>query len=177
MTPFGENLTLMLRKYNLTAKELGSSINVHVSGIQRIAEGRCLPSIDTAMSIVAFFGVSMDWMLGLEVDPKWEEPWGGLYYNHYRKEWQVWVRAKTRPRALGYYPTKELAIAAIKEHQNANAQREKDVHPGPGLRDGGPGPGLSRPADSDMGERLSRDEVAVPGRAETLPGCGKGVLS
>lgn len=52
---------------------------------------------------------------------------------------------------------------------HANAQHTEDIHPGSGDDNGGLGPRLSGPEDSDMGERLQRDEGFIPGGAETLP--------
>ena len=63
----------------------------------------------------------------------------------------------------------DYLLLGFGETYDANAQHKNDVHPGRGDGDGRSGLGLSGPEDSDMGERLQRDEGFIPGGAKALP--------
>ena len=63
------NILLALRKDNLlTAKELSKKLNVSINLIYEWEKGRCEPSFDCLIKIAEFFGVSTDYLLGLEDD-------------------------------------------------------------------------------------------------------------
>ena len=63
------NILLALRKDNLlTAKELSKKLNVSINLIYEWEKGRCEPSFDCLIKIAEYFGVSTDYLLGLEDD-------------------------------------------------------------------------------------------------------------
>lgn len=66
MTQFCERLK-ELRKYeNLSYAELGQELGVSGTAIARWENGKRIPNIESLYAIAKFFGVTSDYLLGLE---------------------------------------------------------------------------------------------------------------
>lgn len=66
MQKFGEKLRELRIDKKLSAKGLGLKIGVSDSTIIRWENGTMLPTIDNLFNLCKFFGVSADYLIGLE---------------------------------------------------------------------------------------------------------------
>ncbi|MFG6273942.1 helix-turn-helix domain-containing protein [Megasphaera hexanoica] len=67
-----------LRKQrNMTQEELGKVLDIQKAAISKYENGRAEPSTDVLKKMSAFFGVSIDYLLGNSSDPSQES--GGYY--------------------------------------------------------------------------------------------------
>ena len=62
---FPSRLRSLRREHHLTQEELGEYIRYSSTSIRKWELGRSLPSIDAAAELAEFFGVSLDWLVGL----------------------------------------------------------------------------------------------------------------
>jgi len=63
---FCSRLKELRKEKKLSARELAEKLSVHDSTIIRWENGTMLPTIDKLYELAAFFGVSADFLLGLE---------------------------------------------------------------------------------------------------------------
>ena len=63
---FGENLRLLRKQRNLTQSELGSNIGLSKAVISKYENGLGCPSFDILIRLAGFFGVTTDYLLGVE---------------------------------------------------------------------------------------------------------------
>ncbi len=66
MLVFGERLRELRTEHKLSAKSLGLKIGVSDSTIIRWENDTMLPTIDNLYNLCKFFGVSADYLIGLE---------------------------------------------------------------------------------------------------------------
>ena len=66
MKIFCERFKELRKDNNLSTEKLGKELNVSNSTITRWENGVIVPSIDHLYNIAKFFGVSADYLLGLE---------------------------------------------------------------------------------------------------------------
>jgi DNA-binding XRE family transcriptional regulator len=156
-------------KWNYTITEMAEMSGIPERGLYSLEAGLYDPRLDYLIKLSRVMGVSLNEMVGLPVS-KVDLKYGGIRYNYRTKDWVVRVVSGSRQGnySLGHFASEKLAIAALERAKNADAKRKDHVHTGRGNGDGRSGLGLSGPADSDMGERLQRDEGFIPGGAEAL---------
>ena len=63
---FCSRLKELRKEKKLSARELAEKLSVHDSTIIRWENGTMMPTIDKLYEITAFFGVTADYLLGLE---------------------------------------------------------------------------------------------------------------
>lgn len=68
---FSERLRLLVESRGTTAKDLSRDSNIPDATIYRYLSGNRVPKIDNVIALSRYFGVSVDWMLGLS-DDKYE---------------------------------------------------------------------------------------------------------
>ena len=66
MNKFAERLKELRLEHNLTTIQLAKELGVGDSSISRWENGLRVPSIDNLYNIAIFFGVSADYLIGLE---------------------------------------------------------------------------------------------------------------
>lgn len=62
---FVDRLCYLMDKHNITKQTLANNINISRPSVSKMTHGIILPSIDTLVSIAQYFGVSVDYLLGL----------------------------------------------------------------------------------------------------------------
>lgn len=63
---FGDNLKALRKKRNLTQSELGSNIGLSKAVISKYENGLGYPTFDVLIRFANFFGVTTDYLLGVE---------------------------------------------------------------------------------------------------------------
>lgn len=66
MNKFAERLKELRQERHLSQRELGLKINVSQAAIARWEANLQVPNIDAAISVAQFFGVTVDYLLGLQ---------------------------------------------------------------------------------------------------------------
>ena len=66
MLKFGERLKELRTEKGMSAVKLGKALGVDDNTILRWEKGQMSPSIDNLYNICRFFGVSADYLIGLE---------------------------------------------------------------------------------------------------------------
>lgn len=66
MNKFAERLKELRLEHNLTTIQLAKELGVGDSSISRWEKGLRVPSIDNLYNIAVYFGVSADYLIGLE---------------------------------------------------------------------------------------------------------------
>ena len=70
---FAENLTTLIASRGITAKELADELKLPDATIYRYLHQARVPKIDNVILLAQYFGVSVDWLLGLSDSQ--ESPW------------------------------------------------------------------------------------------------------
>ena len=65
---FSDRLRLLVDSRGITAKDLSRESNIPDATIYRYLSGVRVPKIDNIITLAKFFGVSVDWLLGLNDD-------------------------------------------------------------------------------------------------------------
>ena len=63
------NLRVLRKKCGITMKELGDRLGVSESAISHYETGKRQPDFETLLRLGEFFGVSVDYLLGLDAPP------------------------------------------------------------------------------------------------------------
>ena len=63
---FGEKIKNLREDLDLNQTELGKKVNMTQRKISYIECGKCEPSVDDIVAFSKFFGVSSDYLLGIE---------------------------------------------------------------------------------------------------------------
>ena len=66
MTKFSERLKELRQEKNLSTRALAQAIGVSNSVISKWEKGQRVPSIDNLYNLAVFFGVSSDFLIGLQ---------------------------------------------------------------------------------------------------------------
>lgn len=61
---FPTRLCYLMAKYGISFKELGSELHLHYTTLVKYCSGDNSPSLDNALAIADFFGVSIEFMCG-----------------------------------------------------------------------------------------------------------------
>ncbi len=63
---FAERLKRIRKDCNLTQKDVYEKLNISPNGYASYEQGRTEPNIDTIIKLCAIFGVSSDYLLGID---------------------------------------------------------------------------------------------------------------
>lgn len=64
MDEFGQRLSVLLEKNQMSAYRLAKELNVHQTTIKNWREGKCEPNARHILGIAILFNVSCDYLLG-----------------------------------------------------------------------------------------------------------------
>ncbi len=65
-TDFGENLKKLRQARGLTQQELGSRVGLSKAVVSKYENALGYPTLDTLITLAAFFGVTTDYLLGVK---------------------------------------------------------------------------------------------------------------
>ena len=66
MEKFSERLSVMRKKASLTQAEVAEKLNVSFQAVSQWERGETTPEIDKLPELADLYGVTTDWLLGIE---------------------------------------------------------------------------------------------------------------
>lgn len=66
LNTFGENLRSLRTARGMTQKELGDRVGLSKAVVSKYENGLGYPTLDMVMTLAAFFGVTTDFLLGMQ---------------------------------------------------------------------------------------------------------------
>ncbi|WP_026487138.1 helix-turn-helix domain-containing protein [Caldanaerobius polysaccharolyticus] len=79
----GKKIRMLRKKAGLTQKQFGDIFNIAKSTVSQYESGKSRPDDDTKKKIARYFGVSLDWLLGL-IDDEYVQSHHLLYFKENR---------------------------------------------------------------------------------------------